>query len=64
MQQTYMQCLIRILDKRYEDAQDHIDEHRNKDVEINLGEEVSDEGRSAHAIKGCKHIISIDQGKQ
>lgn len=59
-----MQRVVRILDKRYEHTQDHIDEHWDKDIEIKLGEQVRYEGGSAHVIKCWKHIISIDQGKK
>ena len=35
---TYMQCLIGVRDEGDEDREDHIDEQRDEDVEIDLGE--------------------------
>ena len=35
---AYVQCLIGVRDEGDEDREDHIDEQRDEDVEIDLGE--------------------------
>lgn len=61
---THMQCPVGVLNERDEDREDHVDEERHKDVEVDFGEDVNKYRRiGCQAICG-KHVITIDEGEK
>ena len=61
---TYVECLIGVWDERDEDREDHIDEQRNEDIEVDLGENPGSIRWIRHHDIGVVHVITIDKGEE
>lgn len=47
-----------------EKAEDHVDEERDKGVEVNSAENPHQAALLLHVLKGGIHVVSVDERKQ
>ncbi len=59
-----MKSLIGVRDEGDEDRQNHVDEEADKDVQVDLPEDIGWGGHFRHAFISCVHVISVDQGEK
>lgn len=61
MNDIYLDGFIGVSDDCDEKAEDHVDEERDKCIEVNSAENPNQAAFLLHVFKGGKHVVSIDQ---
>lgn len=56
--------VIGVSDDCDEKAEDHVDEERDKGIEVDSAEDPHQAALPLHVLEGGIHVISVDQGEQ
>ena len=62
--QRHLDGVVGVGDEGDEEAEDHVDEERNKGVEVDPAESPHQAALLLHVLKGGEHIVSVDQREQ
>ena len=57
---SYLNSLVRITDDTNEQAENHVNEERNKRIEVDLAENPGGVALSIHLSKRHEHVVTID----
>lgn len=60
----HLDGVVGVGDEGDEEAEDHIDEERDKGVEIDPAEHPHQLALLLHVLEGGVHVVAIDQGEQ
>lgn len=64
MSKPHLDGVIGVCDDCDEKAEDHVDEERDKGIEVDPAEDPHQATLLLHVLKGGKHVVSVDQGEQ